>query len=234
MHCSENINLKINNAMEPKKNKKADLEWKKPLFFQVGLFVSLLFVFLAFEYIGTREKSSNDLVFSTISDAVEIDIIPTIPRNMPLPAPMPITVSDEIGVEDIPFIDVYDEPEEEVSDGPFLRPVDDTKSDIITDLFELHPEFPGGEIACMKFLLENVKYPRYARKHKIEGKVVLRFIIEKDGSISNVEILRSVASCLDKEAMRVVRLMPKWRPGIQNGIIVRAKCNMPIAFVLNK
>jgi protein TonB len=97
---------------------------------------------------------------------------------------------------------------------------------------EQYPEFSGGEEARMKFLVSNIVYPKQARDSKIEGKVIVSFIVEKDGSITNVEVLRSAHPLLDAEAIRVTKLMPKWKPGKQKGKPVRCKFSMPIAFKL--
>ena len=219
--------------MELKKSRKADLEEKKTTFFLFGVLMSLLAVFLAFEYVGTNGQPTYNVAYSTISEEVIIDFIPAVSAYVPLPLPASITVvSDNEHVADIPPIDAEDDPDKDVSNTSFLRPVDDTKPDVVTDLFEIQPEFPGGEAARLKFLEENVKYPKNARRRRIEGTVTVCFIVEKDGSISNVKILNEQHASLQAEALRVMQLMPKWRPGVQNGKLVTAKYNMPITFRL--
>jgi TonB family protein len=94
------------------------------------------------------------------------------------------------------------------------------------------PQFPGGEEARVRYLINNVRYPDYARANDIQGTVVLAFIVEKDGRVSNVEVLRSVDKRLDREAVRVVRRMPRWTPGTADGKPVRVSFSMPIAFRL--
>jgi len=98
--------------------------------------------------------------------------------------------------------------------------------------YEIMPEFPGGELALRKYLMISVKYPEIARENGIQGKVYVKFIVNTDGSISNVLIDRGVDSSLDKEALRVVRNMPKWIPGQQDGIKVRVSYIVPINFIL--
>ena len=219
--------------MELKKSKEADLEEKKTTFFLFGVLVSLLVVFFAFEYIGTSGQSPRNAAYSTISEEEIIDFIPSVSAYVPLPLPASITIlPDNEDIADIPPIDAEDDPDKEVSDAPFLRPVDDTKPDVITDLFEIEPEFPGGEAARIKFLEENVKYPKNAKRRKVEGTVIVGFVVEKDGSISNVKIISGQHASLQAEALRVAQLMPKWRPGVQNGKLVTAKYNMPITFHL--
>ncbi|MDR0368390.1 MAG: energy transducer TonB, partial [Bacteroidales bacterium] len=93
--------------------------------------------------------------------------------------------------------------------------------------------FPGGEEARLKFLRDNVVYPKIARETGVEGTVMVSFVVEPDGRITNVEIGRGRAPSLDEEAIRVAKLMPKWKAGKQRGKAVRVRCNMPIRFTLN-
>jgi TonB family protein len=102
------------------------------------------------------------------------------------------------------------------------------------ELVDVLPEFMGGEEARIKFLRENVKYPASALEKGIQGTVYLSFVVEKDGSISNVKVVRGVSKVLDKEAKRVISMMPKWKPGMQEGKPVRVLFNMPIKFTAKK
>jgi TonB family protein len=99
-------------------------------------------------------------------------------------------------------------------------------------IVEQIPSFPGGIQALMKFLAENIHYPVDAQRNGIQGRVIIGFIVEKDGSLSHFKVTRSVDPLLDKEAMRVCQSMPKWIPGKQNGEVVRVKYNVPINFKL--
>ena len=101
------------------------------------------------------------------------------------------------------------------------------------DVVEKMPEYPGGIEAFMKFLSENVRYPEAASKAGIQGRVLVNFIVEKDGSISNIHVIQKVNDYLDAEAVRVVGAMPKWTPGMQSGKAVRVKYAVPISFRLN-
>lgn len=107
------------------------------------------------------------------------------------------------------------------------------KNDMVFDVVEVMPQFPGGQIAMLKYIMENMKYPEQAMKEGIQGRVAVRFIVEKDGSISDVKPILSVHPLLNKEAVRVVKSMPKWTPGKQNGKPVRVRFNLPIMFKLN-
>jgi len=102
----------------------------------------------------------------------------------------------------------------------------------VYEIVEQMPEYPGGLTALMNYLRENTRYPAAAQKAGIEGRVIVSFIVEPNGSVSNVEIVRSVDTDLDQEALRVVRQMPKWEPGKQDGNTVRVKFHLPIKFML--
>lgn len=107
------------------------------------------------------------------------------------------------------------------------------KNDMVFDVVEVMPQFPGGQIAMLQYLMKNIKYPEQAMKEGIQGRVAVSFIVEKDGSISDVKPVLSVHPLLNKEAVRVVKSMPKWSPGKHNGKPVRVRFNLPVMFKLN-
>ena len=109
---------------------------------------------------------------------------------------------------------------------------DTTTDDKIYEVCEQMPIFEGGDAALLKYLTDSVKYPELAKKHGVQGRVVIGFIVEKDGSLTNVKVLRAVDRALDAEALRVVMGMPKWIPGRQNEQRVRVKYNVPVSFRL--
>lgn len=102
----------------------------------------------------------------------------------------------------------------------------------VFDIVEQQPLFPGGPAALMKYLTEHTKYPVVAQENGVQGRVTVQFVVEKDGSISDVHVLRGVDPSLDKEAVRVVKSMPRWTPGKQNGITVRVNYRVPVLFRL--
>ena len=112
------------------------------------------------------------------------------------------------------------------------QPSETEKDENIYDTVEQMPEFPGGLSACMSYIARNVKYPTIALENGIQGRVVVQFCVEKDGSISNTVATKSVNPYLDKEALRVVSSMPKWTPGKQKGKPVRVKYTLPVHFRL--
>lgn len=106
------------------------------------------------------------------------------------------------------------------------------EENIVFDIVEQQPMFPGGQTALMKYLFEHTKYPVVAQENGVQGRVTVQFVVEKDGSISDVHVLRGVDPSLDKEAVRVVKSMPRWTPGKQNGINVRVNYRVPVLFRL--
>ena len=105
-------------------------------------------------------------------------------------------------------------------------------TDKVYEVVEQMPTFKGGDAALMKYLSENIKYPEAAEKAGEQGRVVVNFIVENDGAVSNVKVVRSVTPTLDAEAVRVIKAMPKWVPGKQDGKLVRVKYNVPVSFRL--
>jgi protein TonB len=227
--------------MERKKTAKADLELKKPVFVQAGLVVALLAVLSAFEFIGTSEKE----VWGGNGNGMDIPTeelpIPTTPEK-PLPPPplLPSTtidvVPDDIPVESLIPVgaDSYDGMEEfdVLVDIPDVIETTDAPEPPV-QIVEIYPEYPGGEEAMMKFLRDNLVYPKLAREIGLDGKVWIGFVVEKDGSLSNFNVAKGVAPLLDDEALRVVKMMPKWSPGKQRTKTVRVQYQIPITFKLN-
>ncbi len=109
---------------------------------------------------------------------------------------------------------------------------DTTTDDKIYEVCEQMPIFEGGDAALLKYLTDSVKYPELAKKHGVQGRVVIGFIVEKDGSLTDVKVLRHVDIALDAEALRVVKGMPKWIPGCQDEQLVRVRYNVPVSFRL--
>ena len=130
--------------------------------------------------------------------------------------------------------DIYSKKEQNEKESKSKEEQNESESNKIFngDDVDQQPSFPGGTNALNTFILSNLKYPVWAQEKGIQGKVVVKFIVEKDGSISNVEVDRSVSTSLDNEAMRVVKAMPKWIPGQINGKAVKVECSLPFVFRL--
>ncbi len=225
--------------MELKKSVKADLEWKKPTFFQIGLVVSLLLVYMAFELVGARESTETMMVGVTQVIEEEKVIQTEQPKEAPPPPPEQMSqtiievISDDIKVADF-TIDAESDEHMQVEEVAF---VEDTKEEVVKEaeifvVVEENPEFPGGDAARMQFLRDNIEYPRVARETGLEGRVVVGFVVEPDGRLTNFKVIRGRAPSLDDEALRVAKLMPKWKPGKQRGKTVRVQYQMPITFTL--
>jgi protein TonB len=223
--------------MEPKKYEKANLENKKSYFFEVGLILALLIVFAAFEY-KTYDKVTIDIQKRLVDDTPE-EIIPITEHKPPPPPPPPpkqVTqikiVEDDVEVEDEIDIDVEADDDTEVEE---YIPVEEEEEIVEAEIFtvvESMPEFPGGTGELYKYLGKSIKYPPLAKESGIQGRVFVNFVVEPNGSISNVKILRGIGGGCDEEAMRVVKSMPSWKPGKQRGKAVRVSYNLPIKFTL--
>lgn len=121
-------------------------------------------------------------------------------------------------------------PEGKAAEKAAAAPADG--ADLVHDFVEKPPSFPGGEAALMKYLGENLKYPALARENAIQGRVILSFVVRKDGQVTDVRVLKDIGAGCGKEALRVVSAMPKWTPGQQGGKPVSVKYTLPISFKL--
>jgi protein TonB len=217
--------------MEPKKNPGVSLEKKKGLFFQIGLVAALLIVLVAFEW-KSYDKAEYNLGQLNLDD-MEEEIIPITKQEVKPPPPPPpppevieiveddVDIEDEIEIEDTESDEDIEIEIEEEDDEEFFMVVENM------------PEFPGGDLGLMKYIQKNVKYPAIAKEYNITGKVYVSFIVDKKGSVTNVKIVRGVDKNLDAEAMRVVKSLPKYKPGKQRGKSVRVMFTIPINFTLN-
>jgi len=217
--------------MEPKKNPDISLEKKKGLFFQIGLVITLVIVLGAFEW-KSYDRVAYNLGQLNLDD-LEEEIIPITKQEVKPPPPPPpppevieiveddVEIEDEIEIEDTESDEDVEIEIEEEDDEEFFMVVENM------------PEFPGGELGLMKYIQKNVKYPAIAKEYNITGKVYVSFIVDKKGSVTNVKIVRGVDKNLDAEAIRVVKSLPKYKPGKQRGKSVRVMFTIPINFVLN-
>lgn len=142
--------------------------------------------------------------------------------------------SESVSEEDILFEEIITpitpEPEKEVKYAP-VHVIEDEEQTIF-DVVEQMPEFPGGMSALMKYITTNLQYPATAKKAGTQGRVIVQFVVERDGTITNVKAVRGVESSMDEEAVRIINTMPKWKPGMQRGKTVRVKFTVPVMFRL--
>ncbi|MBR77149.1 MAG: energy transducer TonB [Flavobacteriales bacterium] len=217
--------------MEIKKNPKVDLEKKRSLYLQIGFVIALLLVYAAFEY-KNYDKSSYNLGDLNLDD-LEEEIIPiTKQEQKPPPPPPPPPEIIEI-VEDEVEIEEELEIEDTESDEDEIIEIEEEDDDEFFMVVENMPEFPGGDLGLMKYIQKNVKYPPIAKEYNITGKVYVQFIVDKSGTVTNVKVVRGVDKNLDAEAVRVVKSLPKYKPGKQRGKPVRVMFTIPINFTLN-
>ena len=225
--------------MEPKKTQKADLESKKRIFLQIGIVVALAATLVAFEW-RQYERTTIDLGTLEI-DFIEEEDIPITRQEQPPPPPPPepsqelIIVDDDVELEEEFTIDVDADVFTEVQEFTpiVIEEEEEVEEDVIFTVVEDQPQFPGGEEARQRFLEDNLRYPTMAREAGIQGTVFVTFVVETDGSVTDVRILRGIGGGCDEEAVRVVEMMPRWEPGRQRGQPVRVQFNMPIRFRLN-
>ena len=225
--------------MEEKKSPRANLENKKLMFIQIGRVISLLVAWLAFEHksYDKREIDPSLLNREVVVDEEMVEITKQ-EEQKPQPVEMPKQttqleiVQDDVEVEDI---EINAEVEQNEVIEEYIAPEvveDDVVEQEIFKIVEEMPSFPGGEQKLMEFVGKNIKYPQIARETGIQGRVFVNFVVEPDGSVSNVTVLRGIGGGCDEEAMRVVKNMPKWKPGKQRGKAVRVQYMLPVNFRL--
>ena len=247
-----------NRVVEIKKSDSAQLEDKRVSFFLLGLILAFSVIFVALQYTSSpdRMESMAD-VFEDLSQDLEMSI-PKDQKDMvsaeaaSQPAPKAIT-------QEVKAVEKTQEVVRKVStttselvigdgkgavEGANVQeaapetPVDNANPDAVSEapinftIVQKIPEFPGGWSAFMQWLTKNLKYPSAAQQNKIQGTVVVSFIVNKDGAVADVKLSTSVDPVLDKEALRVMRMMPKWKPGMDHNKVCRTMIAVPIVFKL--
>ena len=226
--------------MELKKNPKVDLRRYSGIFLEVGFVVSLGIMLLTFN-ITQRDKMAGNL--GELDNVMaEEEIIPITRQQeiQPPPPPEPpkatevlniveddVEIDDELEIEDteadastaVQIVEIEEEAEEEEAQVFFI--------------VENMPEFPGGDLELRKHIAQNVQYPEIAKENGIQGRVFVQFVVNQKGEIEQVKVVRGVDPALDKEAIRVISSLPKWKPGSQRGKPVRVSFTVPINFQLN-
>ena len=224
--------------MQIKKSQHASLEDKKIIYVLMGFVFVLSLCYVALEWteqdVTKYEVMDDEFLFEE-----EVEIQQTTQETPPPPPPPAVqevevlnVVEDNVETESIE-INTEDDKEEVVIAAPVEAPEEEEEEEVIFVVVETMPEFPGGQQALFKYLSENVKYPVIAQENGIQGRVICQFVVNKDGSIVDVEVVRSGGDpSLDKEAVRVIKSMPKWKPGKQRGKAVRVKYTVPVNFKL--
>ena len=228
--------------MEIKKSEKASLENKKLLFVEIGLVVSLAITLFAFEWTSTETETA--LLEDNTEVLIEEEIIST-QMDTPPPPPeapkIPVLsdqidiVDDEIEIEDDMFMNL----EDDASLGVEIMDYVEVEEEVVEEeaipfqLVEEKPSFQGGDAnQFSKWVNSRLVYPEIAKENGVQGRVTLQFTVEKDGTVTKVKVLRGVDPSLDKEAVRVVSMSPKWKPGKQRDRAVPVTYTFPVIFQL--
>ncbi len=227
--------------MEVKKSAGASLENKSSDFLLMGLVVALGFLFIFFEWTTTDVKKIETQDAQAIFEEEEMMEV-TVQKDVPPPPPAavapPPVVAPEIKVVEntVETKDIEIKSSEETGEAVEAAPIDNGPEEVeeeeIFMRVEKAPAFPGGQKAMMEYLMKNIKYPAACQEAGIQGRVIVSFVVNKDGTIQNVEVIRGVHEKLDAEAVRVVKSMPAWSPGEQQGRKVRSKFQLPVFFRL--
>ena len=225
--------------MQLKKSQKASLEDKKVVYVLMGFVFVLSLCYVALEW-TEKEVTKYEVADMEFTFEEEVEIQQTTQETTPPPPPPPVqevevlnVVEDDVETESIEINTEDNKDVEVVIAAPVEAPVEEEEEEVVFVVVETMPEFPGGQQALFKYLSENVKYPVIAQENGIQGRVICQFVVNKDGSIVDVEVVRSGGDAsLDKEAVRVIKSMPKWKPGKQRGKAVRVKYTVPVNFRL--
>ncbi|MDR0988385.1 MAG: energy transducer TonB [Prevotellaceae bacterium] len=224
--------------MEAKKTPKANLENKKSTWLLVGYVMVLAFLFISFEWTDRDIRSDTNAGVRNL--VFEPDLIPITTQEQPVLPPPPIIqpieilelVSNEVEIDetDIPTLENSDAPVE-IKYTAKLEESVVVEDDVFWSV-EVMPEFPGGKAALNRYLSEQTNYPPMAAAEGVYGRVSVQFTVNKDGSIVDVAVAKPIYPALDKEALRVISSMPKWKPGMQNGRPARVRYTIPVMFRL--
>ena len=227
--------------MEVKKSPKADLEKRKGIFFEIGLVAALAILFLAFEW---KVSTNVEEEFMTVAEpTMEEEVIPITQQMLKPPPPPPpapkltdlidiveddTDIEEQLEIEDVEADVENREVQNYDYDGEYDP--DATGEDDVFVTVEDMPVFPGGDIT--KWINKHVKYPMIAQENGVQGKVIVQFVVGKDGTVGDIKVVRGVDSSLDQEAVRVIKSMPKWKAGKQRGVPVKVSFTVPINFQL--
>ena len=227
--------------METKKTPKANLENKWPTWLLVGYVTVLAFMFVAFEWTrDIRVDTSGRIAENVFEQDMEIPLTRQ-PEVTPPPPPQVTPINDVLTIidDDATAEETNFASSEETGEDVVIKhiPVTVDEEVVVEDeifvIVEENPQFPdGGTAGLLQYLGKNIKYPTIPQENGTQGRVTVQFVVNKDGSIVDVKVIRGVDPYLDKEAVRVISTMPKWIPGKQRGVPVRCKFTVPVTFKL--
>nr|WKN35533.1 energy transducer TonB [Tunicatimonas sp. TK19036] len=218
--------------METKKSKQANLEKRRLFHFTIGLLLAVSVVFVAFEwkYAETKvivfEAETPD--FTPLIPVQRTEIKPPKPKVLPKVVAIPDDEDPDIDLEFTFNVDINDPVEEYVvADEP-----EEEEKDEIMIFAEEQPSFPGGLQAFYEYIGKELEYPKQAIRQRVEGKVFVQFVVNKDGSLTDIKVAKGIRAGCDEEAIRVLKAVPNWNPGKQRGKPVRVQMMIPITFRL--
>ena len=228
--------------MEKKKSERADLQNKKVLFMEIGCIIALALVYFGFEYTSEEVRT---VVLDDNSVITEIEDLIPITFETPPPPPaapkIPVLsdqidiVDDDIEIDDNMFLKLEDDPGSGVEIMDYIEVIDEVveEEEIPFMLVEEKPTFQKGDAnQFSKWVNQRLVYPEIAKENGVQGRVTLQFTLDKDGSLTKVKVVRGVDPSLDKEAVRVVSMSPKWEPGRQRDRAVPVTYTFPVIFKL--
>ena len=228
--------------MEKKKSERADLQNKKVLFMEIGCIVALALVYFGFEYTSEEIRTAvldDNNVITEIEDLIPITFEtpppPPAAPKIPMLSDQIDIVDDEIEIDDNMFLKLEDDPGSGVEIKDYIEVIDEEveEEEIPFMLVEEKPTFQKGDAnQFSKWVNQRLVYPEIAKENGVQGRVTLQFTIDKDGSLTKVKVVRGVDPSLDKEAVRVVSMSPKWEPGRQRDRAVPVTYTFPVIFKL--
>ncbi len=210
---------------------------------EIGLVVILALALVAFN-IKSYDKEVKEVNTRVAQSEIDAEVLNTPPEELPPPPPpeqeivatdLKVVENDEQPINEVGLINADDNANK--AQETFVKVEVKEEEEVVEEevflVVEDDPEFPGGLSALSQYLASNIKYPQLAKENNITGKVFVSFVVEKDGSVGQVKILRDIGGGCGAEAVRVVKSMPKWKPGKQRGKPVRTQFNLPVDFSLN-
>ena len=241
----KNQDFKGAELLEVKKSNKANLEQNRTTWLLLGFVFALATLFAGLELTAFQDEEEQPAPKSKSKDDIIVvveEIPPLVIEKKVIPPPPQAkkivdvikVVEDEVEIDEQELVSVQDMSEyADVEDTDIVFVEEEVEEEQIFDVVEEQPEFPGGMKELMKYFKDNIKYPRVSRDNNSQGKTFVKFTVNTDGSIQDTEVIRSSGDIyLDKEAIRVIEAMPKWKPGRQLGKAVRVKFVLPVNFRL--
>ena len=244
MSTDKNNQFKGNEHIEVKKSAKVNLEQHKTVWLLIGFIMVFAVLFVAFEWTTFEDKEARIIATAPPPAIEEPEVLKEIqiqvkhqlppPPSAQKPAEVIEIIKDEIDQQESEIISTEDVVDvAEVSNEGMIVVDDEPEEEQIFQVVEQPAEFPGGMQAMYKWLSDNIQYPRISRDNNSQGRTILRFVVNSDGSIQGLEVIKSSGDMyLDKEAVRVVGEMPRWSPGKQAGKAVRCWFTLPVMFRL--